>query len=124
MASAHEVSCLTIDFIWSSLCPNVSVCREVIHAAIEQFQEHAVVVHEWQTEAQLPSHCEGYGSPTILVNGTDVTAVKSTAYNECCRVYATMYEIRSVPLVEEVVVAMALALKASIESTGSGPDRA
>ena len=114
---------LTIDYIWSSICPNVSVCRDVVDEAIARFNGFSVVLREWQIEGELPAYCEGYGSPTILVDGIDVGGARPDAFNECCRVYATMYEIRGVPLVEEVVIAMESALKAKIESNDSGQRR-
>ncbi|MGB0648583.1 MAG: hypothetical protein ACPGQS_15465 [Bradymonadia bacterium] len=116
MVHRTKASDLVIDFIWSSLCPNVSACREVIDAATTQFPDRSMAVNEWQIETKLPAHCEGYGSPTILINGIDVAGVKPNAFNDCCRVYATMYEIRSVPLVEEVICAIEFALTGSIES--------
>ncbi|MEJ2452321.1 MAG: hypothetical protein P8047_16960 [Gammaproteobacteria bacterium] len=44
---------------------------------------------EWEVNAaDVPAHVHGYGSPTILVEGRDVSGDAGEGADMCCRVYA------------------------------------
>ena len=96
-----------IDLIWSATCPNVEACKEVLRAAIERVDCGVLGWREWAVgQHGTPPYAEGYGSPTVLVNGRDVVDASPTSFSDYCGLYATMYTVRGVPLVEEVVEAI------------------
>ncbi len=102
---------LVVDLIWSKTCPNVEACKEVVRMAIDRVDCGHVLSRTWEVgQLGTPAYAMGYTSPTVLVNGRDVVADAAGHFNECCRVYATLYEVRGVPLVEEVVAAILRAM--------------
>ena len=63
---------LHVELIYDPGCPNVDGAREVLTRALQDAGAPAVWT-EWSTgDADCPDHRQGYGSPTILVNGEDV----------------------------------------------------
>lgn len=102
---------LVVDLIWSETCPNVEACQEAISAALERVDYEPVQRRTWLVgQPDAPAYAQGYTSPTVLVNGRDVVADSAGQFNECCRVYATLYQVRGVPLVEEIEAAILRAM--------------
>jgi hypothetical protein len=54
----------------------------------------------------MPERVRGYGSPTILVEGQDVSGAGEIDGTASCRVYATSEGLRGVPSVEEIALAL------------------
>ncbi len=75
-----------VELIFDVDCPNVGAAREQLRRAFA-LTGMAPVWREWEhNDPACPPYAHGYGSPTILVDGLDVTgAVPSGAV--CCRVY-------------------------------------
>jgi len=64
---------MSIELIYFEGCPNVGAARGNLRSALDMLG----LAHEW-TEWDLeapeaPDRVRGYGSPTVLVNGLDVT---------------------------------------------------
>ena len=98
---------LQIDFIYSKACPNVEEAKSVLHEALRITDTPSSVVNEWETgRDELPAHCQGYGSPSLLVNGKEVTGVEPAEFNEGCAVYFRGEQVFGVPLVQEVTNAI------------------
>jgi len=76
-----------IELIYDKDCPNIGAARTVL---LETFSSLGLAPHwiEWESSgSNLPKHAYGYGSPTILINGKDVSGVKPSDINLCCRIY-------------------------------------
>lgn len=95
----------TVELLFLADCPNVPAAREVLRRAMEEaglqptWSEHDVM------EPDAPEHVRGFGSPTILVEGSDVTGSAPSTGGCSCRVYAGS-EVRGVPPQESIVRAL------------------
>lgn len=94
LGEAHEHSKmreLRIELVYDRDCPNVEQARAMIQAALA---EVGAVTHwtEWDREdARTPNALRHYGSPTVLVNGRDVSSLETEEAlpaGNSCRVYA------------------------------------
>lgn len=81
---------IVIDLVYDADCPNVDRAREVIAAALRE----AGVPGPWREWDRVgddtPARLRDFGSPTVLVNGRDVSATPTDdtrAAANCCRVY-------------------------------------
>ncbi len=99
-----------IELIYDMDCPNVESARGVLRDALAAEGLEAEWA-EWNRESgDSPEYAREYGSPTILVDGRDVSGQGSEADANCCRVYAAADgALRGVPEVETVRAALRLA---------------
>lgn len=97
-----------IELVYDRDCPNVEATRVVLRRALGKagLPEEWT---EWDREApESPEHARSYGSPTVLVGGTDVSGDGGESDANCCRVYAGADGgLRGVPAFEDVVRALA-----------------
>ncbi len=78
-----------IELVYDQTCPNVDAAREEIRSALEAAGLPSDWV-EWDREADdSPDRVRNFGSPTVLVDGVDVSGAGSEADANCCRVYVT-----------------------------------
>ncbi len=91
---------MTIELIYFAGCPNIEKARESIKSACKK----AGISEKWkeidQNASDAPDYVDGYGSPTILVNGKDVAGGKA----DCCatgncRIYPDMTGVPSAELI-------------------------
>jgi hypothetical protein len=81
---------LRVELVFDRDCPNVGRARDMIRAALREVGASAVW-EEWdRADAATPADLRSYGSPSVFVNGKDVScdaneAVRSDANS--CRVY-------------------------------------
>lgn len=76
---------VTIELIFFDGCPNVPVTRDRVREALT-VTGTKVEVKEWdQNDPEAPPHVRQYGSPTVLVNGRDVTGVNAGVAAAACR---------------------------------------
>jgi mercuric ion transport protein len=69
-------------------CPNVDAARTAIRNALAA-EKLEISVEEIDVErADAPEWARGWGSPTILIDGKDVTGQERTSTTSCCRLYA------------------------------------
>ncbi len=95
-----------VELIVDRNCPNVDAAREQLTRALVAAQAPAVW-REWDREdPDAPGYVRQYGSPTILVNGRDVSGDGTESQSNCCRVYQTQDGIRGVPTVVMIVAAL------------------
>ncbi|MBL9100923.1 MAG: hypothetical protein JNL82_08190 [Myxococcales bacterium] len=99
-------------------CPNVDPAREQLRRALEVEGLPASWTELDVTAEDAPPQLRGYGSPTILVNGRDVTGAEPGA-GASCRLYAGSDRPGAPPL--EVLV---LALRAARAATDALADSA
>ncbi|MEX0692451.1 MAG: hypothetical protein WD934_04645 [Gemmatimonadales bacterium] len=72
-----------IELVYFRGCPNADVARANVRAALEALGR-ATPVTEWDQLADgAPERIKGYGSPTVLVNGRDITGVGAAAGATC-----------------------------------------
>jgi mercuric ion transport protein len=96
----------SVELIYDDGCPNVAAARANLVRALE-----AVNIpprwQEWQSDdADRPERVRGYGSPTILVDGTDVAQAGPTT-TRCCRLYLQPDgSMEGAPSVDSIVQAL------------------
>ncbi|MGA9523183.1 MAG: hypothetical protein WBV82_17075 [Myxococcaceae bacterium] len=103
-----------VELLYFPECPNVPAAREQLRRAFTVVGAPA----EWtEIDASVdsaPAHARGYGSPTILVDGKDVTGT-APGDGSSCRIYAGS-DVRGVPPLDAIVAA----LRASPSVLGQG----
>lgn len=82
---------LQIELIYDRACPNVEQAREMIQAALTEVGAESRWTEWDREEARTPQALRHYGSPTVLVNGRDVSSVaveETLSHGNSCRLYA------------------------------------
>lgn len=78
-----------IELIIDAGCPNVEAARELLREALTEAGIETEWT-EWDRESDdSPAYARKYGSPTILVDGLDVSGQGSESDANCCRVYVS-----------------------------------
>ena len=100
-----------IDLVFDPQCPNVAEARALLRAALEAVGL-APQWREWERAAKgTPPHLRGLGSPSILVDGIDVSDIDDTQRGletgNGCRVYRHADRLRGVPTLASVTWALA-----------------
>lgn len=74
-----------VELIYDADCPNVAAAREVLLRAFAA----ARVAPKWieHLASEAPAYARGLGSPTILVDGRDVSGGAGPGPEACCRLY-------------------------------------
>ena len=97
----------TAELIYFSGCPNVTEARtRLVKAFVE-----ARLTPRWREyridDPDLPEYARGFGSPTILVNGRDVTGAAPAGSAAACRLYTDDTGQRSgIPSIGSIVGAL------------------
>lgn len=74
-----------LELIYFEGCPNAEPARTNLRLAIAELGL-AADWREWeQSGSQVPDYVRQYGSPTVLVNGRDVTGVEPGVCGAACR---------------------------------------
>ena len=96
-----------IELVYDVDCPNVEGARAVLREALQEAGLDPEWI-EWDREDPIsPPHARMYGSPTVLVDGRDVSGEGGEANANCCRVYtAADGNLRGVPSRESVLSAL------------------
>ncbi len=97
---------IEIELTWDKDCPNVNAAREALREALRA-AGLPVEWKEWRIGIDaLPDHATGYGSPTIFVNGEEVTGHGGGTSDDCCRVYLSDQGLRGAPSVADILSAV------------------
>lgn len=104
----------TVELLYFPDCPNVPAAREQLGRACVAAGLPAAWSEIDVTAEGAPAHARGYGSPTILVDGKDVTGA-APGGGSSCRIYVGS-DVRGVPPLDAIVAA----LRASPPSSASG----
>lgn len=109
----------TVEFVYDGNCPNVAAARAQLLRAFAR----AGLTPRWSEfligDPAIPTHARGYGSPTILVDGLDVSTGSAPGAEASCRLYGTADGgLSRVPGVSEIAAALAHAI-----STPRRPDQ-
>jgi mercuric ion transport protein len=97
-----------VDLVFDVDCPNVDSARALLRTALEQVGATAQW-REWdRASPNTPEALRGWGSPTILVDGSDVDgrSAMSTEAGTCCRLYLHEGRLRGVPALGDVLAAL------------------
>ena len=98
---------MKIDLVYEKTCPNVEAARSQL---LRAFAKAGIQPcwQEWELRSpDAPSHVHGYGSPTILVNGRDVSGEMADGDDYCCRIYSHGdHANKGVPPVADIVRAL------------------
>ena len=75
----------SVELIYFAGCPNVDAARAALRTALGA-AGLPLTWQEWdQTAPTAPTDVQGFGSPTVLIDGRDVTGVgASSAGRACC----------------------------------------
>jgi len=98
---------MQIELVYEKTCPNIEAARTQL---LRAFSEAGITPHwqEWEVSTpEAPAHVHGYGSPTILVNGRDVSGDMAEGNDYCCRVYPRgEHSNQGVPALVDIVDAL------------------
>lgn len=86
-------------------CPHIEAARHQLRRACDVVGRPATWVELDVTAPDAPAHTRGFGSPTILVDGRDVTGAGPGAAASSCRVYAGT-DVAGAPPLQAVVQAL------------------
>lgn len=101
---------MKIELVYEQTCPNVDAARERLAIALGQVQRDPVW-QEWEVSSpDAPEYVRPYGSPTILVNETDVSEMSLADSCNNCRVYQDEQgKLDVVPSIDSIINALAKA---------------
>jgi mercuric ion transport protein len=109
---------MNVELIYDADCPNVAAARSLL---IKAFTQTGVSARwkEWERASPgSPAYVQGFGSPTILVDGNDIAGISPTPGTRACRVYSGgSGNLQSVPPVEMISAAL-------LEGAPANPGRA
>ena len=96
----------TVEFVYEKSCPNIAATRKQLIAAFGAAGV-APAWSEWEVgDPDTPNHVRSYGSPTILVDGKDVSGLPLEEASSCCRIYTLDGDARGVPPLDQIVAAL------------------
>lgn len=98
---------MTVELVYEKTCPNIEAARAQL---LKAFAAAGITPkwREWEvSSADAPQYIHGHGSPTILVDGRDVSGGETAGDDYCCRVYAENEDGRKgVPSLQDIVSAL------------------
>ncbi len=96
----------TIELIYDRGCPHVEDARAALQRALGDL-DLPLEWQEWDREApEAPPHARNYGSPTVLVDGRDVSGGGAETASNCCRVYHEAGRLQWAPSMELIRAAL------------------
>jgi mercuric ion transport protein len=97
----------TVELLYFPECPHVSAARAQLRRAFDALGLPAVWTEVDVTARGAPAHTRGYGSPSILVDGREVTGAAPEGAVSC-RLYAGS-DVPGAPPLEALLAALRLA---------------
>ena len=80
---------LTVELVYDRDCPNVAAARANLLRAFEEAGVPAKWTEWDRSSSGTPARLRGFGSPTVLVGGSDVAGVQPVERLAWCRLYET-----------------------------------
>ncbi len=75
----------SIELVFFEGCPNVGLARDNLRSALQSAGED-ITWTAWDLRSDsTPKHVKSHGSPTVLINGRDVTGDTAIAAAMACR---------------------------------------
>lgn len=97
---------MKVELIYDRDCPNVVEARLQLSRALADCGLSTTWTEWDRGDEQSPPHVRHYGSPTILVNGTDVAGAAPSDGADCCRLYQVADGYRGAPSVDMIASAL------------------
>lgn len=97
---------MIVDLVYESTCPNIKAARTRL---LEAFQLVGLPPNwrEWDiSRPETPENVRHFGSPTILVDGKDVSESTDRTIGNSCRSYATRTGFETAPAVGQIAGAL------------------
>ena len=106
-SAGHTPEMAIVELVYDNDCPNVAATRAHLLKAFTLLQLKPQW-REWEiNDPDAPAHVRNYGSPTILVNGRDISGDTEGMVTNNCRIYINENNsISGVPPLEKVVSAL------------------
>ena len=116
---------LTVELVYDKDCPHVAATRANLLRAFEAAGVPAMWTEWEQSSPEAPGHLRGFGSPTVLVEGSDVAGAQPVEGLACCRLYEREDGRGGVPPVGLIAGALSHAKERTIAnlSAASGSGR-
>ncbi len=113
---------MNVELIYDADCPNVAATRSVLITAFTQTGTSARW-KEWERSSPgSPAYAQSFGSPTILVDGRDVSSASAMDGSGACRIYVDASgRLSGVPPLEDLIAALT---NAAAEAAPLAPARA
>jgi hypothetical protein len=97
---------MNVELIYERTCPNIEVARTRLLQAFHRVRLPATWC-EWEiSQPDTPEYAHRYGSPTILVDGRDVSESTDQANGNSCRLYVTSTGYERAPSVKQIAGAL------------------
>ena len=91
-----------IDLVYDADCPHTELARENVNLSLTNYTGE-IDLHEWNSsDPKCPSHVLGFGSPTILIDKTEITGTLPLAGMRGCRIYRTSEGQKNAPTVKQI----------------------
>ncbi len=98
---------MKVELVYEKTCPNIDAARTQL---LKAFTESGIMPRwtEWEVSSpDAPQYVHGYGSPTILVDGQDVSGGVAGGDDYCCRVYSHDEDSgKGIPSLRDIVAAL------------------
>lgn len=97
---------MKVELIYERTCPNISAARTRL---IEAFQSTDLQPkwYEWEvSQPDTPEYARKFGSPTILVDGRDVSGDCCPSSGNSCRLYTTATGFEPIPPLRKIEAAL------------------
>lgn len=111
-----------VELIFDADCPHAEAARAQVRAALAA-AELVGGWTEWERSSPAsPAYVRRYGSPTILINGTDVAPGPPMNGAACCRLYRDKRgRIQGVPDLRVLIDALRGVTEAGLAAQGTPP---
>ena len=102
---------MKVELLYDRACPNVTGARENLSEALQSMNLPARWTEWDQASAEAPAYVRHFGSPTVLIDGRDITGAEPSTEVSCCR----LYEASGVP--STALIRTALERSTSVKRT-------
>jgi len=93
-----------VELLFFPECPHVDAARAQLRRAMERAGLEPRWVEHDVSSSSAPAHTRGFGSPTVLVDGADVTGAAPSS-STACRLYLGS-DVAGAPPLEAIVAAL------------------
>lgn len=96
-----------VELVWDRTCPHANATREQLRTALQAVGA-SVEWAEWDREdPHAPAYARALGSPTVLVDGRDVSGPAAPSTGNACRLYQKGDGTSTgIPLLEDIIAAL------------------
>lgn len=122
MKESRNLPVPIVELVYDRSCPNAKAARDHL---LEAFAR-AKLTPSWCEyrigDLTIPGHARGYGSPTILVDGRDVSGA-APGSDACCRLYEMEDgRLLRVPSVSQIAAALVRSTRTPLPGGSSSED--